>query len=243
MDAFDFADEKPKRSRGSFGGIIWKIGTAYFFVGTLCLVAFFLYTYLIPHNPLNPFPPASGITTDSPTQSPVDTQPPLAQTDTIPTATTAVPTEGSTLNPLPSATPFATGDVTPTTPSTGMIHFKTQDGMPIHLPHSDGCGGLYIAGNVIDMVGNPLVFMLVRVGGTLGGETLQLEDALSGSNPNYTESGWEVKIADAPIDSTGTVFVELYTLESEDPVSDLIILDTYNDCNRNLILVNFLQDQ
>jgi hypothetical protein len=239
MDAFDFVDDESKKSRSNIGGLIWKLGTAYFLIGTLCLGAFFVYTYAYPNNPLNPFPPAPGITTNTPV--PPATEPPLP-TDT-PTATSAPPTEEPTLGPLPTATPFATGEVTPTTESTSLTHFTVQEGTPLYLPHSDGCGGLYIAGNVVDRAGNPLVFMLVRVGGTLGGETLQLEDALSGSNPNYSSSGWEIKIADAPIDSTGTVFVELYTLESADPVSDLIIVDTYNDCNRNLIMVNFVQDE
>jgi len=238
MDAFDFVEDKPKKPRWGSSGLIWKLGTAYFLFGTLCLVVFFLFTFVSPNNPLNPFPPPPGVTVDTPIPPPPDTQSPP-----IPAATTVTPTEEVTLAPLPTATSFATSDVTPTTPSGGAAHYKAQDGTPIYLPHSDGCGGLYIAGNVTDINGNPLVFMLVRVGGTLGGEPLYVEDALSGSNPVYTESGWEVKIAEAPIDSTGTVFVELYTLDSEDPVSDLIIVDTYNDCNRNLIMVNFVQDQ
>jgi hypothetical protein len=244
MDVFDFVDDKPKRSRRGASGLIWKIGTAYFLFGTLCLVVFFVYTFANPYNPLNPFPPAPGVTLDTPdtpVQPPPDTQAPPTATQPVPP--TATPTEEVTLIPLPTITSFATSEVTATTPSGSAAHYKAQDGTPIYLPHSEGCGGLYIAGNVIDLSGNPLVFMLVRVGGTLGGEPLYVEDALSGSNPLYTESGWEVKIADAPIDSTGTVFVELYTLDSVDPVSDLIIVDTYNDCNRNLIIVNFVQDQ
>ncbi|MGD8455320.1 MAG: hypothetical protein PVF83_02960 [Anaerolineales bacterium] len=239
MDAFDFVDDKSKKSRGGASGLIWKLGTAYFLIGTLCLGVFFAYTFLYPNNPLNPFPPAPGIT-PAPTQSnltPTNTPPP-PPTSTLPPAT-----EEPTLGPLPTATPFATGDATPTTGSSSLTHFKAQEGTPLYLAHTDGCGGLYIAGNVVDLAGNPVVFMLVRVGGTLGGENLQLEDTLSGSNPNYSSSGWEVKIADAPIDSTGTVFVELYRLESEDPVSDLIIVDTFNDCDRNLIMVNFVQDE
>jgi hypothetical protein len=198
---------------------------------------------MIPNNSLNPFPPAPGVTIDTPVQPPPDTQAPPTDTQSIPAVTTVTPTEVVTIIPLPTATSFATSEVTTTTPSGDVAHYKAQDGTPLYLPHSDGCGGLYLAGNVTDINGNPLVFMLVRVGGTLGGEPLYVEDALSGSNPLYTESGWEVKIADAPIDSTGTVFVELYTLDSVDPVSDLIIVDTYNDCNRNLVIVNFVQDQ
>ncbi len=243
MDVFDFAEDKPKRSRGFSSGLIWKIGTAYFLLGTLCLVVFFMYTFAYPTNPLNPFPPALGIILDTPIPPP-DTQAPPTQTQPLPAATTETPTEGVTIGPLPTVTPFATSDLTPTTTtSVGPPHYKAQDGTPIYLPHSEGCGGLYIAGNVIDIHGNYIYFMIVRVGGTLVGEPLYTEDALSGSNKNYTDSGWEVKIADAPIDSTGTVFVELYMQGLTDPVSDLIIVDTYNDCNRNLIVVNFVQDQ
>ena len=188
MDAFDFVDDKPKKSRSGIGGLIWKLGTAYFLIGTLCLGVFFLYTFIYPLNPLNPFPPASGNTSAPPaTETPSPTDTPI-----VPTHTSAPPTEEPTLGPLPTATPFVTSEVTPTTQSSELKHFTTQEGTPLYLPHSDGCGGLYIAGNVVDLAGNPVVFMLVRVGGTLGGEALQLEDALSGSNTNYSYSGWEV---------------------------------------------------
>lgn len=242
MDVFDFVEDRPKRSRKGSSGLIWKIGTAYFLFGTLCLVVFFLFTFVSPNNPLNPFPPPTRVTLDTPIPPP-DTQTPPTPTQLIPTTTTVTPNEGVTLIPLPTATMFVTSDVTPTTSSASPPHYKAQEGTPIYLPHLDGCGGLYIAGNVVDIYGNYINFMIVRVGGTLGGELLNIEDTNSGSNKNYTDSGWEVKIADAPIDSTGTVYVELYLQGSDDPVSDLIIVDTYNDCNRNLVIINFVQDQ
>ncbi len=100
---------------------------------------------------------------------------------------------------------------------------------------------MYIAGNITDIDDNPVMLMTVRASGTLGGEEILIE-ALSGSNTDYTVSGWEIKLSDSLIASTGEITVALYRQGGWEPISEEVRIDTFNDCSRNLIVVNFVQE-
>ncbi len=367
MDAFDFSDNKPKTKKSvqPSSGLIWKFGSFYFLFGTVCMIVFFLYTFINPNNQFNPFPPSGGGNqgeTPQPTDTPIP--PPDTDADEILSLINAYrvesglspyltnqtlasvaqshsvfqasintmqhPGQGGTSSSQRVATagygasnpthvdemiysgefvtpedavawwksspihndiilnleyqeigigvaksdtqtfytvnvayiegeipPTATSDLPPEDPTETatldpavtpddsthvppLPHYVVLGGSPIYLPHSSGCGGLYIAGNVVDNKGNFMLFWMVRTGGTLGGTPL-LIDSLSGQNTDYSESGWEIKIADAPVASNGTVSLELLNLEGI-RISDVIIIETFDDCNRNLILVNFIQE-
>ena len=43
--------------------------------------------------------------------------------------------------------------------------------------------------------------------------------------------------------TTGQITLGLYAQGAWDPISDLVVIDTFNDCTRNLAVVNFVQDQ
>jgi hypothetical protein len=45
------------------------------------------------------------------------------------------------------------------------------------------------------------------------------------------------------VTTTGQITVGLYPQGAWDPISDLVVIDTFNDCTRNLAVVNFVQDQ
>jgi hypothetical protein len=132
---------------------------------------------------------------------------------------------------------------TPTATSEGSIHFVAQTGTPVYSAHPNGCDGIYLVGNVVDINGSPLVHMTVDAGGSLGGITIDPDPSDSGSHPEFSASGWQIKISDTLIDSTSSVYVALYQVGSDDPVSDLVFVDTFNDCEKNMIMVNFTQDQ
>lgn len=254
MDAFDFKDEPrgPKLNLKSSSNLIWGLGTAYFLLSTVCLVVFFALTFINPYNSFNPLPPATPFpTSDQPVPTETPTQefvPPTATLEIPPevpvdTEVPAIPTEGTPAATIdfPSQTPVITSAAPSTTPAAGGPHYSVS-GEPTFTTHIDGCGGAYVAGNVTDINGNPLVFMIIRIGGTMDGESIN-EDTLSGSAAQYSESGWEFKISDALVKTTGTLFVQLFSLESEEAVSDLIIIDTSDICDENVTLVNFVQDQ
>ncbi len=261
MDQFDFKeDEEPKKEKrvrrsrsgsgGDISGIIWLLGSLYFLCMAVFLMAYFGMVFINPQASYNIFPPSTKVVVViPPTLAPSATVPPTA-TDAAPTEvffptltpTTAVPgaTEVVSTLPPPTEAVFATS-----TEGSGNSSpfFAMQSGNPTYLAHPDGCGGLYVGGNVTDKDGAPLVFMLIRVSGLLAGNSLGIQDAASGTAPQYSESGYEIRLADAPIDSASTVFLQLIDLTTEIAVSDLILLNTFNDCSRNLIMVNFVQTQ
>jgi hypothetical protein len=66
-------------------------------------------------------------------------------------------------------------------------------------------------------------------------------DALSGSQPKYGPSGWEVPLGNAPQATTNTYRVQLRESTGQ-ALSEAVVLQTFNDCNRNQILINFVQN-
>jgi hypothetical protein len=64
--------------------------------------------------------------------------------------------------------------------------------------------------------------------------------SLTGVALNYGPSGFEFQLAGKPVASKKTLWTQLLDQEGL-PVSDRVFFDTYADCNRNLILINFKQ--
>lgn len=240
MDSSDSASRSSNHNRSN-GGCALRFGTLIFLTGTFLLLVFFVYTFLSPNHPYNPFPPSEM---DSPAEPatleilPSHT-PILIPTATI-TRTPIFPT--STETQLPPPTEAVITILAPTLPLESSVHFSAQTGTPVFTAHPSGCDGIYLAGNVIDLDGNPLPGMLVIAAGTLQDAPVETEPSLSGLNPEFSPSGWQIKLSKTLIDSTGTVYLALYSLESAEPVSELIFINTFNDCNRNMIMVNFVQD-
>jgi hypothetical protein len=252
MDAFDFreepVEEPPERKPGK---LLLRLGTIYFLISTLALAAFFVIVFLDPNSSLNPFPPPTPTATpETQSQALDDTAGSVAES-AVPPAETATPTldsEDETAMPTVTTAPYPTPtDVILATPISSetpeaSLFFSAQEGSPSYLPYSGGCDGLYVAGNVIDIDNNPVMLMTIRAAGTLGDQTIDLE-ALSGSDPDYTASGWEIKLSDTLVDTSGTLSVALYAQGSRAPVSDIIFFDTFNDCSKNLVVVNYVQER
>jgi hypothetical protein len=90
------------------------------------------------------------------------------------------------------------------------------------------------AGEVFDLEGKPVIDLIVHIGGA---DHL----VLSGSSQEFGIKGWVDKVADRPASSRG-----FYTVQLQDavgnPLSDAISLETFNDCKRNLVTLNFVQN-
>ena len=63
---------------------------------------------------------------------------------------------------------------------------------------------------------------------------------LRGALAQYGPSGYEFKLSDAPVDSIQNLYVQLLD-QADLPLSEKFYFDTFNDCERNLVLVNFKQ--
>ena len=232
------------------GGIGVNLLTSVFILGSVLLLAYFGYTFANPYHAFNPLQPSAPAVENQPaaprepTAEPLVETAPAAQADlpTLPPPTeTPLPLPTSTPIPFPTATPVVINTPVDTPTIEPVRKFTAQEGTPSYLPYAGGCSGLYIAGNITDINHNPVILMTVRAVGSLGGKEIFIE-VLSGSNTDYTLSGWEIKLSDSLIASTGAITLSLYEQGGWEPISEEILVDTFNDCSRNLAVVNFVQE-
>ncbi len=98
-----------------------------------------------------------------------------------------------------------------------------------------------VGGQVLDANGAPVVGLMIRLGGTLPGVNLPANFiTLTGVALNYGRSGYEFKLADKPIASTRALWLQLLN-QSSGPLSEKVYFDTYNSCEKNLIIIDFKQ--
>lgn len=154
----------------------------------------------------------------------------------------------------PSSTPTITTvvEVEPTSTQTNGIppdgvedvenpRFGIQPGTPLGMANivrtEAGCNWMGVGGQVLDQLGMPVVNLIVEVGGELDGTPL-LELGIAGGEVVFGPGGYVVTISDRPINSDGTIWIQLFDLSGK-PQTKKIYLTTYSNCERNLLLVNF----
>jgi hypothetical protein len=257
MDAFDFLDDeevvqpkksKSKRSRPKlkldFGSALWNVGTLYFVVSTICVASFFFTIWLQPYSGVNPWPPPlPTLPAEATLPQPTETEfagPPATPTF-LPTATVA-PT--GTVVLLPTSTGVVFGTPTPTSENASEFAYQLQAGNPINLSstifHPDlACGFIGVGGQAIDKNSAPVIGYTVQLTGTVDGASIDLL-TFTGAATQYGPGGYEIKIADAPFNSTGKLFVQLLDQQGY-ALSPLIPFDTVDDCGKNIILINFVE--
>lgn len=234
-------DERPERQ--SRGDIVWNVLSVLMLLGMACLLMVFLQIYREPASQLNPFPPptlaavlvvpTSTVTpslappsaTPQPTLAPSETPQPPSPTPTV----TDTPTETPTPGPSPTATihslyPFILD-------TTSVI-----SGDVFHA--GEGCK-LWVAGQALDLQRAPMVGITVMLGGSLRGQNLY-QLSLTGTALQYGPAGFEFTIAEETTASTDAVWVMLLD-QAGIPLSARTYFETFSDCSRNLILVNFRQ--
>ena len=183
----------------------------------------------------------------TPTPIPTNT---LAPTNTVPAVDTATPPLLSPTAIFPSETP-GEGTLTGTpegatpspTPSEGMP-FVLHPGDPVainNIGHQElGCNWMGVAGRAFDLSGAPIEQgLFVQLGGTLNGKSVDMLGML-GMVSTYGPGSYEFVLGDTPIESTQTLWVQLAD-QAMLPLSEQIYFDTFADCDKNLILINFNQ--
>jgi len=252
-DAFDYieeSEEPPNRS-----GMVWNILTVLVLLTAVCVGIVFLIVLINPNVGINPFPPPEmpvRVALDTPTPTPKSILPPT-WTPTV----SPVPVETST--PVPTNTPLPTQEeavVTQAEEDTGSgeggemdgdFPVVLHDGSPQYIPatsfHPDvGCNWMGVAGQVIDVNGAPVQGLIVEVGGTLDGEKIGNPTILqaTGLATAYGEAGFEIKLADKPIESIASVWIQVLD-QAGLPLSEQISFFTFDDCEKNLIVIYFKQ--
>jgi len=252
MSEFNF-DEPERKSSGfsmpAFG--LWDILTIVVLLVTGCLGFYFITIFNDPGSALNLLKPAY-ILTPSPTITPIQMEPTWTATATVfvpPTETllpSITPPATSTLANLVPATDTPVPTNTPTITPTPKALFSPSSVNSIEsviIPHllNASCNWQGVGGTVDDQNSSPIIGIVVRLGGTLSGKSLEMT-TVSGISPEYGKSGFEFVLGDTPVDSRDTLYVQLLD-QAGLPLSDRVYIDTSSDCKKNLVLVRFKKNR
>jgi hypothetical protein len=246
--------------------------TVVFVILTVAVIGWFVLIISDPNTPLNPLPPPTVppraiLPTLPPSATPTDT-PTITNTPT----TTPTPTATATGTPTPTPTSSATPTTTPTqviagatpqavAPPTGEAPLDDGSGGAVpgsnganptpqgtrspfpftvnetrYEPHegNEGCQWLSIAGSVTDLDGEPLAGLAIEITGENFNQVM-----FSGAASRWGDAGFEFNLGAAPRTAT-------YTLRllgpTGGPVSDWIDVETGNTCQRNVAIVEFVQN-
>jgi hypothetical protein len=243
MDAFDYTDvnEAPPPKKSS--GRIWDILTILALVGFLIIGCVFLVIFLNPQSALNPFPPQALPTLYiSPTPTPTGRVLPPTWTISPSPEPSVTYTPGPTATPLVTDTPISgTASITVTP---GGYSFALQSGSPsaiqnIYFPEA-GCSWMGVGGQALDLTGAPVIGLIVQLGGSLEGRTLDTKLSLTGTATQLGPGGFLFELADHPIASDDTLWIQLND-QAGLPLSDKILFDTFSECEKNQIIIYLKQ--
>ena len=211
----------------------------------LVVVILTLVVFQNPYNAVNPFPPptmpaAIQLPSATVTDKPALVLPSLQSTAVLPA--TAMPTE----MPSPTITQTALPQPTQTETPSSAYRYQMQ-GSPVAITasifNSDlvDCEWMGVAGQVHDMQDRPVTGILVLLGGRLEGENAD-QTTLTGTALNYGPAGYEFKLSDHVVASTGRLWIQLVD-QSYIPLSAKVYFDTFAEesCGQNLIIINFRQ--
>jgi hypothetical protein len=118
--------------------------------------------------------------------------------------------------------------------------FAPHPGTPIGIPNftdpASGCNWLGVAGQVFDRSGNPIQGLVIKIEGVLGGNEILLY-GVTGGVLSIGPGGFLLKLANLPLASENSIYLQVLSI-SGDELTPRIQVQTYADCQRNLILLN-----
>ncbi|OGO29959.1 MAG: hypothetical protein A2136_04645 [Chloroflexi bacterium RBG_16_54_11] len=248
MDTYEisFAPEPPRRKRTP--ALVWNVLTILVLVTTLCVISVFLLIFVDPNSSLNPFPPS--------TLYPTLVPPTATVTPRITMVPSWTPTEANpglvayqqaSQTPISTNTPGVTSmDIEPAvaTPAGGFA-FITQQSSPSQIAwttfHPDaGCEWTGIAGQATSLNGEAVRGLFVQLGGSLPGTESIDKLTMTGLADEYGPGGFEFILASSLVATNGTLWIQLLDQQNL-PISDRVYFETFNDCEKNLVIIYFDQ--
>ncbi len=233
-------DSQPAR-REANPALIWDILTVLTVIGLVLLVLWFALIFLQPTSSLNPFPP---LELPQPLVLPSAT----STVYVLPPTWTAEPSLTLTASPSPTARQMLPPTKTPVlkasaTPAAGNYPFVLQSqpsyaASTLFRPES-GCDWQGAAGQIFDLKNGPVLGVQIRMGGNYNNKSVS-QVTLSGLARSYGESGYEFQINTQPLNSKNTLFIQLFD-QADIPISPKVYFETFADCSRNLVIINFKQ--
>ena len=199
---------------------------------------------IFPTFPATFTPPPTSTATQPPTRTATATRTQPLITDTAAATPTVDETQIVQLTQnIATNTPAPTNTSAPTftpTKTRSAFPFTVQGDGPLpiqNFANSAGCNWMGIGGQVFNIEGNPIIGLVVHLEG--GGQFL---DAFTGTKTAYGAGGYEFFLKDRPIETKGEFKVQLLDQNGATPLSDLVVVDTFADCAKNLLLINFVQN-
>jgi hypothetical protein len=122
-----------------------------------------------------------------------------------------------------------------------MYDVFAQSGAPAYISNFNhpevGCNWSGVAGQVFGQDNNPIAGYTVVIAGEINGTYVNIS-GVTGSAQAYGSGGYEVKLSGAPFSSSGALTAYLFDPELKQ-VAAPIPVTTYQDCQANLLLLNY----
>jgi hypothetical protein len=248
MDAFDYREENKANGCST---IVWNLLTILALLSVVCVSFWFVAVFTNPSSAFNPFPPPTlpavlSLPTSTPTSLIVMPATWTPTNSPMPSLTNT-PEPTFTLPPTPTPFTFTPTPLLDTPIPIGGTYFEVRQGSPKAIPniyHPElACNWMGVGGQAVDMSNTPVTGLIIRLGGTLPGVTIpEHMMSLTGVALNYGRAGYEFKLADKPIASRKSLWVQLLD-QAGVPISEKIFFDTYDSCDMNLIIIDFKQSR
>jgi hypothetical protein len=241
-----FGEEQMQGNRGSVMGIVWDVLSGILVAASLVVALVFLILFINPQSGLNPLPPTTvppPIVTHTPSPTPKQVLPPTWTPGPSPTPQLSPTAPQSTDTPVPPTPTQANGEEN--TPSgDSQVSFVVSEESPTYTENfvheEEGCQWLGVAGQVFDENGEPISQILVEAGGFLDDQEISFL-TLTGMADEYGEGGYEIVLAEEPVASQNSVWIQLLD-QTNLPFSDKVYFNTYESCDQNLVLIDFVQE-
>jgi hypothetical protein len=206
-----------------------------------CIITLVLLSLLITNCSL----PRGGKTPEIKTSTPEILLKSLTPTKQTKVTSAANATDTPVHYATPTPIPTLKRPLKPTLTPFPEIWYIIQTGTPLatyNTPHeAAGCSWLGVGGQVFGFDTTPELGVSILVGGTLEGYQVG-SLGTTGMETNIGEGGYEITLADHPVDSSGTLWIQIVD-SIGNPLSEKKYFDTYKDCDRNFILINYVRYQ
>jgi len=197
--------------------------------------------YINPYITINPYPPLelpAEIVLPSPTIQPIVQPEPTAEAEVEQTST-AVPAINPTSTQVWQTTPTQPAGTVQSIIYDFELRGSASGISASQYDPSRTCDWMGIAGQVTDLQGTPVRGIRVVLQGRLEDRQIDLI-SMSGTDLRYGPAGFEFFLGEKPIASSDQITVQLID-QAGLPLSAKIPIETYSECDKNLVWLDFVE--
>jgi hypothetical protein len=169
----------------------------------------------------------------------------VQETATLFATNTAVPTMTQTATLTATVKPTIT--LTPTMTATATeVPYHLQSVTPVYLQNfvhpEAGCNWMGVGGQVFDQQGNPISNLVVWITGMVDAQVIE-QVVLTGTTvgDRYGKAGFEAVLSTKPSNTENVFSIQILNLDG-DVLSERVFFSTSDQCDENLIIINFVEE-